>query len=113
MLTIQMIIAGVAVVALAVRPRSRASAGVAAAAALGSLGLVGIAPVQSAVAATLPMAVFLIAALSLAALVAASGLVERTAAGLSRAADGSVLRLYLWVCAVTCLLTFAVSLDGA
>ena len=53
------------------------------------------------------------AALTLAGLVQGSGLADRAAHVLARAAGGSMARLYLGVCALCAALTAVVSLDGA
>src|ERR1700748_1323015 len=64
-------------------------------------------------AVVLPLAVFLTAALTLAALVQQAGLTGTAAAALAVAARGRHLRLYGLVCTACLLLTAIVSLDGA
>lgn len=96
---------------LAWRPRSGACA--AAVAAAGALDLALGAPRSSSLDLVAPLAVFLAAALTLAALVERSGLAERAAQTLAARAGGSALALYGLVCGLCALLTAAVSLDGA
>ena len=93
------------------RPAGAASAGVVAAAA--ALDVALGARVGPSLAAVAPMVAFLTAALSLAALVERSGLAERAASSLARAARGSSVALYAATCALCALLTAIVSLDGA
>jgi arsenical pump membrane protein len=71
------------------------------------------APVAPALALALPLLAFLAAVLTLAALVAQSGLVDRAADTLAARARGSMAALYALVCALCAILTAAVSLDGA
>jgi arsenical pump membrane protein len=107
----QSILAAGAVAALAVRPRSGwVAIGIAALAAV-DVGLG--AAVSPALGALLPLITFLAAALTLAALVERSGLIDRVAGMLASAAGGSVLRLYVFACGLCALLTAIVSLDGA
>lgn len=67
-------------------------------------------PLATAVA---PLVGFLAAALSLAGMVQRSGLLERIANALVKAARGSGLLLYVLVCSLCCVLTATISLDGA
>jgi arsenical pump membrane protein len=108
---VHVILAALAVGALARWPSRNASAFVVAAAAAASI-LLG-APVGPALALVAPLLAFLGAALTLAALVARSGLAERAAAALAALARGNAVTLYLLVCGLCGLLTAAVSLDGA
>src|SRR5262245_44704922 len=111
MLTLHVILASAAVAALALRPRSGvASLGVAA---IGVVEIVLGAPAAPALAVIVPLLAFLAAALTLAARVERSGLTGRAAGVLAARANGSALRLYVYVCVVCALLTSAVSLDGA
>jgi arsenical pump membrane protein len=64
-------------------------------------------------AAVLPLACFLTAAIWLASFAEQAGLAERLAAGLARLAGGRMSILYLLVCTVCALLTATISLDGA
>jgi arsenical pump membrane protein len=111
MLIADLILAGIAVLALARAPGSCGSALVLAAvgAAAAALG----APVTPALAVTAPLVTFVAAALTLARLAERSGLAERTAAALAKHARGSTLALYILVCGLSAALTAAVSLDGA
>jgi arsenical pump membrane protein len=111
MLTLHLILAGLAIVALARWP-SRAASALAVAAAAVASALLG-APVGPALALVAPLLAFLCAALTLAALVERSGLAERSAAALAARARGNTVTLYAFVCGVCALLTTAVSLDGA
>jgi arsenical pump membrane protein len=106
-------IAGAAVVAVVGWPRSRLSIVALAAGAVVVTALYGSHPLRVAFGATLPVFVFLAAALSLSSLVAGAGLTAQAADWLARAARGRALRLYAGVCALTALLTLALSLDGA
>src|SRR5438093_2438820 len=106
-MVIRFILAGVAVVAVAGWPRSRLGA----AAALGAGVLSG--GIIAAAAEAAPMLLFLTAALGLAAVAERLGLVERAVTVLARRGDGSTLRLYALVCALSALLTAVISLDGA
>ena len=111
MLIFHAIVAAAAVAAVALRPNGAVSVvAVAAAAAIDALLGADLGP---AVAAVLPLACFLTAALSLAALVERSGLCDRAAAALARRADGRTAALYALVCLLCAGLTAVVSLDGA
>ena len=111
MLIFHAIVAAVAVAAIALRPNAVVSlVAVLAAAAIDALLGADLGP---AVAAVLPLACFLTAALSLAALVERSGLCDRAAAALARRAGGRTAVLYALVCALCAGLTAVVSLDGA
>jgi Na+/H+ antiporter NhaD/arsenite permease-like protein len=107
------ILAGVAVTAVAGWPRSRAAALAALAAGMASAVLAGGGVFEAAASATVPMLLFLTAALSLASLVERAGLTERAAERLARAGGGRTLPLYGLVCGASALLTCIVSLDGA
>jgi len=96
---------------LAWRPRSGACALIVAAA--GAVDLALGASHSSSLGLVAPLAAFLAAALTLAALVERSGLAERAAQVLAARAGGSALVLYGLVCGLCALLTSAVSLDGA
>jgi arsenical pump membrane protein len=111
MLIVHVILAAIAVAALALGPRS----GVATLAALAAAGVdLGLgAAVAPALTIVVPLASFLAAALTLAALVERSGIAERAASFLAACARGSALALYALVCALCVALTAAVSLDGA
>lgn len=111
MLILHVILAIVAVGALALRPRSTATIAV-----VGLAGVVDLllgARALPAIAVIAPLAAFLGAALTLAALVERSGLAERAARALVAGAHGSSALLYLLVCILCGLLTATVSLDGA
>lgn len=111
MLIAHVILAGLAVTAVALRPRSvRATALVTLAGLLDVL--IGASP-SGALASVAPLVAFLAAALTLATLVERSGLADRAAGALAARARGSALLLYVLVCAVCALSTAAVSLDGA
>jgi arsenical pump membrane protein len=109
----RLILAGIAVAAVALWPRSPRSAAVALAAGGLSALLAGAGVARDALVATAPMLAFLTAALGLAALAERRGLAERAASGLAAAAAGRTVRLYGLVCATSALLTCVVSLDGA
>ncbi|MGO9822236.1 MAG: SLC13 family permease [Solirubrobacteraceae bacterium] len=111
MLIIHLSLAAVAVTALALRPRSPLSAAILAAAAAVDIALG--ARVSGAVAVVAPLIAFLTAALTLSALIASSGLADRTAIALATRARGNGLLLYALVCGLCALLTAIVSLDGA
>lgn len=111
MLIVHAILAAIAISALALRPRSAAATLVALAAA--AVDAVLGAPVGPAVDVVAPLAAFLGAALTLAALVERSGIADRAASALAARAGGSALALYALVCATCAALTAAVSLDGA
>jgi arsenical pump membrane protein len=110
-LIFQLILAGLAVVAVARDPNGRASV-----ACVGVLGLLSAAlgaPVLSAVEAVLPVLLFLAAALTLAAAADRAGLAERSAARIARLAGGRTAVVYALVCLTTAAATAALSLDGA
>src|SRR3954453_20083897 len=111
MLIARIILAVIAVGALVAAPRSSRAAAVVLGAAAVDVALGAAAAPALTVAA--PLVAFLAAALTLARLVERSGLAERAAAAIARAARGSGLRLYALVCAACALLTAAISLDGA
>lgn len=111
MLIIHASLAAIAVVALALRPRSWQSAAIVAAIALLELALG--APVDGTVAVIAPLAAFLTAALTLAAIMSETGLIEAVAERLARYGGGRNIVLYLLVCALCALLTAVISLDGA
>jgi arsenical pump membrane protein len=69
--------------------------------------------IDTALEQTATLALFLTAAIWLAALAAQSGLAERAAGLLARLACGRRVRLYALTCAACALLTSTVSLDGA
>jgi arsenical pump membrane protein len=108
-LIVHAILAAVAVGASAGRGRAALAVLVAAAALDVALG----AALGPALTTVLPLAVFLTVALSLAAVVQRSGLCDRAAGALARAARGRSLRLYVLVCVACAALTAVVSLDGA
>jgi arsenical pump membrane protein len=108
---LRLILAGIAVVTLAVRPGSTRGAAVALCAA-GLDAALGAA-VAPAIRIVAPMVVFLAAALTLAGTLERAGLGGRVAAALARRARGSSLALYAYVCATCAALTATVSLDGA
>jgi arsenical pump membrane protein len=68
---------------------------------------------RDALVATMPMLLFLTAALGVAGLAERLGFADRAAAALARAGGGRTTRLYGLVCASAALLTCVVSLDGA
>ncbi|HTW12866.1 MAG TPA: SLC13 family permease [Solirubrobacteraceae bacterium] len=111
MLVVHILIAAVAAVALAARPRSNGSAAIVAAAALLDLILGAHAGVALRVVA--PLVIFLTAALTLSAMVVDAGLADRAAGALARLARGHGGALYALVCVTCALLTAVVSLDGA
>jgi arsenical pump membrane protein len=111
MLIVHFILAALAVGGVALGPGRALSAVAVAGAATVDIALGAAA--APALAAVAPLLVFLAAALTLAALVERSGLAERAARSLARAAHGSMLRLYVLVCVLCALLTAVVSLDGA
>ena len=111
MLILRWILAAVAVVVLARRPRSARAAAV-----LGALGagdLLAGARVGPAVTTVAPLLAFLAAALTLAGLVERSGLAGRGAALLARRGHGRTAEVYALTCLLCVALTCAVSLDGA
>ena len=101
------ILAGVAILAVGLRPRSRAAAAIA----LGAGALSG--GIVTAALAAAPMLLFLTASLALAWLAMRSGVTEWAATVLARWGKGRTLRLYALVCAVSAFLTIVLSLDGA
>jgi hypothetical protein len=110
-LIVHIILAAAAVAAIAVRPEAGIAVAVVAAAAAVDVALgTDAGPAHATV---LPLAGFLTAALSLAALVERSGLCDRAAAALARRAGGRGPMLYVLVCALCAALTAVVSLDGA
>jgi arsenical pump membrane protein len=109
----QIILAALALLAVAARPRAWRSAIAAAALAAAGVALAGPGALGPALSATAPMVVFLTLAIGLAALAVRAGLPERAADLLGRAAAGSSWRLFAGVCCLSALLTAAVSLDGA
>jgi arsenical pump membrane protein len=110
-LILHAILAAVGVGAIALRPQAPVSVAVVGGAALLEV-LLGTSA-EPALATVLPMACFLTAAMSLAALVERSGLCDRAADALARRAGGRCLALYGLVCALCAALTAVVSLDGA
>lgn len=115
MLTLQMVLAALVFGALVWRPRSWGSAVLAAAAAILGLGL-GAVPMDAlglAVSQTLPLALFLTAAIWLAAYANRAGLAGRMAGLLADRARGRKLVLFSLVCSLCAFLTATVSLDGA
>src|SRR2546421_9478092 len=110
MLIVRIILALLAVGGL--RGRSSAVTAAVAAVAIG-FGVAPFATLRVAIDETVPIALFLTAAMWLAAFAASAGLSERLAGVVARAARGSGLRLYVLVCALCALLTATVSLDGA
>lgn len=107
----RVIFAAVAVGLLAWRPRSAAVA--VALACLACIDVVLGASVGPAVRVVAPLVAFLVAALTLAALVERSGLAERAAWMLAARARGNTGALYVLVCGLCVALTMVVSLDGA
>ena len=110
-MVIRFIIAGIAVAAVALAPRSRGSALGALACGAATLPVTGASVAVDKLLSVGPMLLFLTAALGVAALAERAGLAERAAIRLS--AVGGPRRLYALVCLVSALLTCAVSLDGA
>ena len=108
---IRLIIAGIAVGAVALAPRSRWSALAALAAGAASTLVAGGSVARDTLVSVGPMLLFLTAALAVAALAERAGLAERAASRL--AAAGGPRRLYALVCLTSALLTCVVSLDGA
>src|SRR5947199_6173049 len=111
MLIFHSILALAAVAVVARRPAS--VRGAAAAALLGALDVASGAPLTPALPVVAPLAAFLGAALTLAGIVHASGLVERAAALVAAAARGRAAIAYVLVCVLCSGLTAIVSLDGA
>lgn len=110
-MVIRLIIAGIAVAAVALAPRSGWSALAALVAGVASILVGGGWLARETLVSVGPMLLFLTAALAVAALAERAGLAERAAARL--AAAGGPRRLYALVCLTSALLTCAVSLDGA
>ena len=110
-MVIKFIIAGIAVAAVALAPRSRGSALGALACGATTLPVTGASVAVDTLLSVGPMLLFLTAALGVAALAERAGLAERAAIRLS--AVGGPRRLYALVCLVSALLTCVVSLDGA
>jgi arsenical pump membrane protein len=108
---IRFIIAGIAVAAVALAPRSGRSALAALAAGAAATLLAGASVARDTVTSVGPMLLFLTAALGVAALAERAGLAERAAARLAGARGPR--RLYASVCLTSALLTCVVSLDGA
>ncbi len=109
-----LIIAGLAVLVVALRPRSWAST--CAAVSLAGLGVVlggRPDPLGEAVRTVAPMAAFLLVAVGAAALAVRLGVARGAARRLGALARGDGHRLFVLVCLVTVLLTAVVSLDGA
>src|SRR5919109_1948311 len=106
-MVIKLILAGIAILAVALRPRSRAAAAIA----LGAGAFSG--DIVAAALAAAPMLLFLTVALALAWLAMRSGLTEWAATVLARWGKGRTLRLYALVCSISALLTIVLSLDGA
>jgi arsenical pump membrane protein len=111
MLIAYSILAAIAIGAVALAPRGALAALIVVAAA--ALDVALGARAAPALAVVAPLAAFLTAALTLAALVERSGLAERAACALAERARGNAFALYALVCAVCVLLTAAISLDGA
>jgi arsenical pump membrane protein len=111
MLIAHAIVAVLAVALVALRPRS--SGAVAALLVLAVADLVSGGHVGPVFAVLVPLVLFLCAALSLAAVVADSGLAERTASRMAELARGSTRLLYAYACGLSVALTAAVSVDGA
>jgi Na+/H+ antiporter NhaD/arsenite permease-like protein len=112
MLIFHLILAGVAVGVVALRPRSWISA--AGAAACAALALAsGTTGAGSALSTAGPPIAFLAAVMGLALLAEDSGLAAWLAGALSRVGRGSTAVLFAWVCGACAVLTAALSLDGA
>lgn len=109
----RLILAAVAVAAVAIWPRSRASAGVALAAGISSVLVAGWGVAADTARAIGPMLAFLTAALAVATWAERAGLATRAATALAPAARGRTGRLYGLVCLVSAGLTCVVSLDGS
>ena len=107
------LLAGMAVLAVAARPRSWRSALLAATAATLDVALQGAAAVPAALRVALPTFGFLALAVGIAVWAVRVGAVQVTAGALARAADGRPWRLFGLVCCLTAALTAVVSLDGA
>jgi arsenical pump membrane protein len=110
-LIVQLILAGGAVVAIAVGGTGRGAT-----VAVGVIGLAAVvvgAPALPALEAAAPLIVFLSGALTLAAAAEAAGLADRAAHLLARLAGGSGPALYTLVCLTCAFATAVVTLDGA
>jgi Na+/H+ antiporter NhaD/arsenite permease-like protein len=111
----EIVVAPLVLAAFARWPRSPISALLAAVAATCEL-LLGTVPVHAlrvALSGTLPLALFLTAAIWLASFAERAGLGERLAAALARKARGRKAFLFTMTCGLCALLTATVSLDGA
>jgi arsenical pump membrane protein len=111
MLTVLRIVFALAAVSGLRRRTAALSAGAAVAALV--FGVEPLGALRAAMRETVPLVLFLTAAIWLAAFAAQVGLAERLAAWLSGAARGSGRRLFALVCALCAVLTATVSLDGA
>jgi Na+/H+ antiporter NhaD/arsenite permease-like protein len=109
-MVIRLIIAGIAVAAVALAPRSGWSALAALTAGAAAI-LAGGSVARNTLVSVGPMLLFLSAALGVAALAERAGLAARAAARF--AGVGRPRRLYALVCLTSALLTCVVSLDGA
>jgi arsenical pump membrane protein len=112
MLIYRLILAGLAIGAVAWRPRSWPAAACAATCAM-LVAACGLGSGNPAVLVALPPIAFLTAVMGLALLVDGSGLAGRLADLLAAAGRGRVALLFGWVCLGSALLTAALSLDGA
>src|SRR5689334_15540485 len=110
-MVIRLIIAGIAVAAVALAPRSGWSALAALTAGIAAMLHAGGSVARDTLVSVGPMLLFLTAALGVAALAERAGLAEWAAARLAGA--GGPRRLYALVCLSSALLTCVVSLDGA
>jgi Na+/H+ antiporter NhaD/arsenite permease-like protein len=110
-MVIRLILAGLAVAAVALAPRSRWSAFVALGAGALAVLVGGAWIARETLVSVGPVLLFLTAAIGVAALAERRGLAERAAAILARA--GGPRRLYALVCLSSALLTSVVTLDGA
>lgn len=115
MLTFQIVLGVLVLGALVWRPRSWASAVIAAAATmlLLAVGAVSVDVLGLALRQTTPLALFLTAAIWLAAFANRAGLAGRMAGLLASRARGSKAVLFALVCSLCAVLTATVSLDGA
>src|SRR5947208_3491536 len=109
----EVIIAGAAVAAVALRPRSWAAAGVAASLAAADLALAGDRVLGAALRAVWPMLALLVATISVSAVAVRLGAAGWTATWLARTSRGSATRLYVRLCVLCALLTGCLTLDGA
>jgi Na+/H+ antiporter NhaD/arsenite permease-like protein len=112
-MVVRWIFAGIAVVAVAVWPRSARWAAVALGAGAASAAVAGGVVARDTLVSVGPMLAFLTVALGVAGLAERAGVAERAAGRFARAGGGSAGRLYALVCAASALLTCVVSLDGA